>query len=312
MKILIVCSYRNYSVHTNFVAPFIYDQVISLEKKGCEVQYLFVKGGGITAYFRGYFNLIHTVKKWKPDIVHAHGGLCGFISNLQRLIPVVCTYHGSDINLRFNRYISQFSIYFSTYNIFVSQKLIDLAKPKKNYSLIPCGVDLELFYPINDKKACRFKLNLNAEKKYVLFSKMFYDPVKNYPLAKQAIDKLLNVELLEFVGYTREETCFLMNACDAVLMTSFSEGSPQFIKEAMACNCPIVSVDVGDVKNLINETKGCFITTYDPTSVAENLQSALEFKNKTNGRIKILKFDNVKITNYIIDIYIAVINNLMK
>lgn len=307
MKILIVCSYRDYSAHTNFAAPFIYEQVQSLEKSGCKVYYMFVKGGGMTSYMHGAVNLIKTVKKLKPDIVHAHGGLCGFISNIQRIVPVVTTYHGSDINKRISRFISQFSIRFSAYNIFVSQKLIDLSKPTKNFALIPCGVDLEKFYPIKDKKACREKLHLDSEKKIVLFSKMFYDPVKNYPLAKQAIDKLKNVELIQFIGYTRDESSLLMNACDAVLMTSFTEGSPQFIKEAMACNCPIVSVDVGDVKDVIQGTTGCYITSYDPVDVSVNLQSAIDFATKTNGRSRIIDFDNKKIAEKIINIYNQVI-----
>jgi len=309
MKILIVCSYRGYSAHTGYVAPFIYEQVQSLEKQGCEIHYILVKGGGFNAYIRGTLKLIETVNKWKPDIVHAHGGLCGFISNLQRRVPVVSTYHGSDINNKMNRLISQFAIHASRYNIFVSQKLIDLAKPKKNYDLIPCGVDLDCFYPIENKKECRERLNLDIEKRYILFSKMFYDPVKNHTLAKQAVDELQNVELLQFIGYTREDACLLMNACDAVIMTSFTEGSPQFIKEAMACNCPIVSVDVGDVKAVVSDTRGCFITSYNYKDVAENLQSALNFISKTDGRSRILQFDNNELARKIISIYNVIIKN---
>ena len=307
MKILIVCSYRGYSAHTNYVAPFIYEQVQSLEKQMCEIRYVLVKGGGVQAYIRGALSLIRITKDWKPDIIHAHGGFCGFIANLQRNVPVVTTYHGSDINVKVNRLISRFAIHFSAYNIFVSQKLIDLVNPKNKYTCIPCGVDMDQFYSIEDKKACREKLHLSQGKKYVLFSKMFYDPVKNYPLAKQAVDKLNDVELLEFVGYSREESCLLMNACDAVIMTSFMEGSPQFIKEAMACSCPIVSVDVGDVKEIISGTKACFVTSYNPTDVADKLQQALNFGGKTDGRSRIVQFDNNELAKKIINIYNSII-----
>ena len=307
MKILIVCSYRGYSAHTNYVAPFIYEQVQSLEKQMCETRYVLVKGGGVQAYIRGALSLIRITKDWKPDIIHAHSGFCGFIANLQRNVPVVTTYHGSDINVKVNRLISRFAIHFSAYNIFVSQKLIDLVNAKNKYTCIPCGVDMDQFYSIEDKKACREKLHLSQGKKYVLFSKMFYDPVKNYPLAKQAVDKLNDVELLEFVGYSREESCLLMNACDAVIMTSFMEGSPQFIKEAMACSCPIVSVDVGDVKEIISGTKACFVTSYNPTDVADKLQQALNFGGKTDGRSRIVQFDNNELAKKIINIYNSII-----
>ena len=307
MKILIVCSYRGYSAHTNYVAPFIYEQVQSLEKQMCETRYVLVKGGGVQAYIRGALSLIRITKDWKPDIIHAHSGFCGFIANLQRNVPVVTTYHGSDINVKVNRLISRFAIHFSAYNIFVSQKLIDLVNAKNKYTCIPCGVDMDQFYSIEDKKACREKLHLSQGKKHVLFSKMFYDPVKNYPLAKQAVDKLNDVELLEFVGYSREESCLLMNACDAVIMTSFMEGSPQFIKEAMACSCPIVSVDVGDVKEIISGTKACFVTSYNPTDVADKLQQALNFGGKTDGRSRIVQFDNNELAKKIINIYNSII-----
>jgi len=307
MKILIVCSYRGYSAHTNYVAPFIYEQVQSLEKQMCETRYVLVKGGGVQAYIRGALSLIRITKDWKPDIIHAHSGFCGFIANLQRKIPVVTTYHGSDINVKINRFISRFAIHFSVYNIFVSQKLVGLVNPKNKYACIPCGVDMDRFYSIEDKKAFREKLHLSQGKKHVLFSKMFYDPVKNYPLAKQAVDKLNDVELLEFVGYSREESCLLMNACDAVIMTSFMEGSPQFIKEAMACSCPIVSVDVGDVKEIISGTKACFVTSYNPTDVADKLQQALNFGGKTDGRSRIVQFDNNELAKKIINIYNSII-----
>lgn len=251
MKILIVCTYRGYTPQTNYIAPFIYDQIQSLELLNCEIGFVLVKGGRFTGYARAYFDLKNTIKKWNPNLVHAHGGLCGFIANLQSQVPVVTTYHGSDINNSITRIISKVSIRFSAYNIFVSKKLVELVRLKTNFSVIPCGVDFKDFYPITNKLDCREKLNLDPHKKYVLFSKMFYDPVKNYLLAQTAIEILKDVILLEFIGFTRSEACLLFNACDAVLMTSFSEGSPQFIKEAMACNCPIVSVDVGDVKAVI-------------------------------------------------------------
>lgn len=309
MKILIVCSYREYSAHTDYVAPFIYEQVQSLEKQMCETRYVIIKGGGVKAYIRGALNLIRIAKKWQPDIIHAHSGFCGFIANLQRSVPVVTTYHGSDINVDLNRFISRFAIHFSAYNIFVSQKLIDLVNPKRKYTCIPCGVDLDRFYSIEDKNACREKLNLTLNRKYVLFSKMFCDPVKNYALARRAINKLHGVELIEFVGYSREASCLLMNACDAVIMTSFMEGSPQFIKEAMACSCPIVSVDVGDVKEIISGTKACFVTSYDATDIADKLQQALDFAGKTDGRSRIMQFDTNEQAKKIIDIYNSITRN---
>ena len=95
------------------------------------------------------------------------------------------------------------------------------------------------------------------------------------------LDKLsqaLNVELVELKGYTRKQVACLMNASDVALMTSFTEGSPQFVKEAMACACPVVSTDVGDVRELLQGIDNSYITTYEPQDVANAL-----FKVLSNG-----------------------------
>ena len=308
MRIIVVCSYRSFSAHSDYVSPFIWEQVNELSKHGCEFRYVLAKGGGVGAYIRCLLELYQTITDFKPNLIHAHGGLCGFISNLQIKIPVVTTYHGSDINKFRIRLVSKVAFYCSAFNIFVSHALLAKmqSNSKLNNEVIPCGVNFEKFFPIDDKQSCRIKMGLELNKQYVLFSKMFYDPIKNYPLAKSAIELLPNTELVEFIGYSREEACLLMNACDAAVMTSLSEGSPQFIKEAMACNCPIVSVDVGDVRNVIETTQNCFITPYDEVVISERLNEIFISNHRTNGREKISHFDNKDICQQILDIYKSV------
>lgn len=303
MKILIVCSYRSYATKTNFAAPFIFEQVNGLKDVGYDVDYFQIKGKGIISYLKYFPLLEHKIKEFNPDVIHAHFGLCGLLSNLQRKIPVITTYHGSDINYLRLLALSKISIFLSRRNIFVSKNLAKKAKVRKHFSIIPCGVDFNTFYPIEDKRACRQKIGLEEKKHYILFSKMFGDPVKNYPLAKAAVDKIENAELVEFIGYSREEVCLLFNACDAAVMTSFTEGSPQFIKEAMACNCPIVSVDVGDVKDVVGSTENCYITQYDRDEISDKLKIIISNQKRTNGRGSIKYFDNSIIINKIIDVY---------
>ena len=99
-----------------------------------------------------------------------------------------------------------------------------------------------------------------------------------------------------------------MAIVDMALMTSFSEGSPQFIKEAMACNLPIVSTDVGDVKEIIQKTEGCYICKNEPEDVAKKIELALDFAKKTTGREKIQHLDNRIIAEKIIQVYQNVLN----
>ena len=219
------------------------------------------------------------------------------------------TYHGSDINDPRVLRLSKRSIHRSRFNIFVSQKNVDIACPRKDFALIPCGIDLD-DYPIIDKAEARRLMGLNASGKYVLFAGAFDNPVKNAPLAKAAMDLVPKAKLLELKGYTRAQVATLMQAVDAFLMTSFTEGSPQVIKEAMACGCPIVSVDVGDVAERTEGVEGCFVVpSREPKDIAEALKKAIAFEGKTNGREKILVagLTNEQVAKKIIEIYQKVI-----
>ena len=102
-----------------------------------------------------------------------------------------------------------------------------------------------------------------------------------------------------------------LNASDLLLSTSLWEGSPNVIKEAMACNCPIVTTNVGDVKWLLDGVEGCLITTNDPKDVADKIKKALNFKGRTKGRDKLISLglDSEHIAKKIIKVYEEVINN---
>ena len=172
---------------------------------------------------------------------------------------------------------------------------------------MPCGIDITDLQ-LTERSGARQKLNLSEAKKYILFAGAFDNVVKNAPLAKEAVSLMQNdkVELLELKGYSREEVTLLMCAADAFLMTSFTEGSPQVIKEAMACGCPIVSVDVGDAKERMDCVDGCYVAeTREPQELSELLKIALSFEGKTKGREKVLAdgLDNRQVASELIYIY---------
>lgn len=177
--------------------------------------------------------------------------------------------------------------------------------------IIPNGIDLDKFKFI-EKKIARNKVNF-SNKKHIIFVAYPSVYIKNYKLAKKAYDLLdkKNIELNVVCAVTHSLIPYYMYAADALLLTSFSEGSPNVIKEAMACNIPIVSTDVGDVKEVIGNTEGCFITTYDPKDVAEKIKLALDFGKRTTGRnrIKSLGLDEDSIAKKIIDLYKQVLTD---
>jgi glycosyltransferase involved in cell wall biosynthesis len=112
--------------------------------------------------------------------------------------------------------------------------------------------------------------------KDILFAGCFINDVKDPELAKAAVECLKqqnrrvngHVELVELKGYIRSEVAMLLNASDCMLLTSHQEGSPQVVKETMACCCPVVSVDVGDVATTIGGLDGFVITTREPADIA--------------------------------------------
>jgi len=95
----------------------------------------------------------------------------------------------------------------------------------------------------------------------------------------------------------------ILNASDLLLLTSFYEGSPNIIKEAMACCLPIVSTTVGDVRATIGNTEGCYISSFDPVDVKENIEKAIIYGKRTNGRGNIKFLNSKEISKRLFEIY---------
>jgi len=297
--------YKNDYSSKKKISFYIQEQADALKQLDIEIDFFLLKTKGISGYFKRIFDFNKFLKNKNYDIIHAHYGLSGLVACSQRKIPVITTFHGSDINNPKINIFSSLASLFSAYRIFVSKSLYSkiFIQPKKNYEIIPCGINIDSFCPI-EKEDAREKLKLEMNKKYILFSSSFSNPIKNYPLAKSAIEKLSNkVELIELKEKSREEINLLLNACDLLLVTSRSEGSPQVIKEALACNTPIVSTDVGDVKEQIQNVKACYLTSYNPEEIAKTIEYALRNKPRSNGNQLALSFSNKIIASKIKEIY---------
>jgi teichuronic acid biosynthesis glycosyltransferase TuaC len=310
MKILIVCSGNAPGFDFKIHQAFIYEQIESICKLNQYISYecFFVQGKGIAGYYKNLSLLKKKISAFNPDIVHAHGGHIGLLCALQRKTPVVVTYHGSDINIRSNRLISLIASMLCTSNIFVSQQLERKMPVKlKNTFVIPCGVDLEVFFEV-DKMTSKTNSGIAQNIDYVLFSSSFDNSIKNSPLAFKGMIGIENMDLKEIKNCSRQQVNFLLNGAELLLLTSFSEGSPQIIKEAMACNCPIVATNVGDIKEVIGNAEGCYITSFDPNDVTEKIKLAIEFGKGTNARGKIGYLDNRIIAKKIIDVYLNILN----
>lgn len=310
MHILIVCSgnFKGGEEKLPLHRAFIYDQAIALRRKNVNVSFFLIKGRGVKGYLKNISKLRQFITKNNFDLIHAHSGLSGLLTSFSTKKPFVVTYHGSDINNWKIRILSIISMLKSSWNIFVSNNLFKKVSflTKSKSSIIPCGVDLHLFKVMPQDLAKR-ALNIFSNKKIILFSSNFNNKVKNYSLAQSAISKLeYDVDFLEIKNRSREEIVQLLNAADLLIMTSFSEGSPQIIKEALACNCPIISVDVGDVKERIKNVENCFVSSENDLTF--NINKLLSNKRSSNGRDYIRAFDNIIIAEKLIKLYKSIIS----
>lgn len=316
MKILIVGNNK-----PGHFAPFVEEQARVLQQQGCEVVFFGVQGKGLMGYLRCLPALKRAIQQYQPDLIHAHYGLSGLLANLQRRVPVVTTYHGSDINVPAVRRFSKIAMRLSAHNIFVSQRNVTLAlspnslitsRLKKRYTLLPCGVNLTDDQLLSRSEARKI-LGIDDDAKVVLFAGAFANAVKDAPLAQEAVSFASNLSplasnltLQELRGFSRAEVNCWMCAANCLLLTSKTEGSPQVIKEAMACGCPIVSVDVGDVAERVSGVEGCYVVrTREPRDIAEALQNAIAYEGKTNGRKRILEMglSNEQVAERLIAIY---------
>lgn len=326
MKILIIAR-----CHLQFpmnVSPFVLEQGESLRALGCEIEYFAIKGN--------YLLAVHALKKkirsCKPDIVHAHYGLSAVTAELQSLVPVVTTFHnGETLNWHVNWLTSLMSLR-AKHVVYVAQHIYDLVHLKaKNYSIIPCGVNMDDCCIIAQQEA-RKKLGFDDDTRYILFGGGFDNLRKNYTILRDAVEcmekaswvpveggeRCGNIVCLEMKGLSRVECVLRMNACDLFALPSHSEGSPQALKEAMACNCPIVATDIADVRTLLGDLPGHYILrnprkTHERWDADEKsldemvvlLQEALRFKERTNGRERILemKLSNTQVAERLMAIY---------
>jgi teichuronic acid biosynthesis glycosyltransferase TuaC len=261
----------------------VHAQIDSLRALGLSVDVLKI-GGAIPRQGRNAAKYLHALMVLRqiiaagpPDVIHAHYGLSGAIASLQRRIPVVTTFHGSDTGYVPWQGRISWAVARLTTPIFVSAEGASRLGVR-GAAVIPCGVDVSRFRPI-ERSAARKLLGWDESRHYVLLPGSRQQPVKGADLF-DAVIKRVRLVVADVVGVSLEQTPpssvpLFMNAADLTLMTSESEGSPVTIKESLACLTPVVSVPVGDVPRLIGSLPGCTVAGRDPEALAGGVIAAL-------------------------------------
>lgn len=302
MKVLVICRAKN-DPRGYGMASFVKEQADVLVALGVEIDFYTLNKNAILNILHFKKEITQKLQADSYDLIHAHTGPIGFVASLQDIVPVVVTYHGSDINKWFMRVFSRMAIKRAVHNIFVSKKMMQKVSVTAKASVIPCGIDANSF-TVKDKIACRKILGWDTDGTYVLFPAKFTNAIKNYPLAQKAVEGLPDVKTIELSGYDKDMTVNVFNACDLMLMTSFSEGSPQVVKEAILCNLPVVSTDVGDVRERLEGIKNCYVADkYDENELRGYMQRILGSKERSDGREKSSDISLVKVAEKILRIY---------
>ncbi len=284
---------------------FAHRQIRSLEELGVENKFFYIppKGTTFIKILKLIRELWEVIATYQPDLLHVHYGTAyAFFSAYSNTKPLVITFQGSDLNTlpkdslkrtMVKKTLSNLAILRAGKAICVSNNLKqNFWWEKKKAIIIPAGINISEFYPMIKAEA-RKKLNFKEEEKIVLFNGN--NPVvKRLDLALEAIKIVqktipeARLEILTGIIGDSGIIPILLNAVDCLLICSDNEGSPTMVKEAMACNVPIVGVDVGDVAERLREVNHSIVTGKDPLSLANAIMGIIQAGQPSTGREKLI------------------------
>jgi teichuronic acid biosynthesis glycosyltransferase TuaC len=317
MKVLILTAIYPTAENPAF-GSYVRTQAESLERAGIAIETMVLKDRHRKLiYPKAILQLRQCLAGGSVDLVHAHYGLVGMVARTQWKVPVVVTYHGSDIlgwiNKRGKRGFSGRLIAGAGR---VLARRIDAAIVQSdemacklkgpNVYVIPHEVDFKVFHP-TEREQARTVLGLKPDRKYLLFAANPKVGVKRFPLAKAVAERLATqdpaVELLVVSKETQQRLSLYMSASDVLIFPSYQEGSPNIVKQAMACNLPIVSTDVGDVRQLVGTTKDCYVCDPSVPEFSARISQILTHRRRTDGRKHIGYLESSAVAQKVINVY---------
>lgn len=283
---------------------FVASQIASLERAGATVQVEVINGRrSKLEYVGGIPRVRRLIQNGRFDVVHAHYGLTGFVASFHDL-PLVVSFCGDDLNgtsngrggttlrSRLARRLSYFAARRADAIICKSERL-RLALPRRidreRAHVIHNGVDVAAFHP-GDRSDARRRLGLPADANIVLFPHSLRQrAVKRFDVAEAAI-QILNTHgfaarLWVINGIPQDKMPDYYRAADCLLLTSDTEGSPNVVKEAICCNRPVVSVDVGDVRRWMDLAPGCLVVSRVPDEIAMAIAQVLRSHPSVDGTV---------------------------
>lgn len=302
---------------------FVKRQVDSLRRLGCEMDVSVVGPASGKRWSDNVRALRRQVARLGYDVIHAqYGGrtaLAAAVSAAQT--PLVISFCGSDLNgltvgSRWERTYAAAGVLCSQLAARVAGELILkserlrgklwLARDRRRVHIVPNGVDLDLFRPF-DRYAAREELGWPRERPMVLASGQSDSQVKRLDLAEAAVksaQRLIPELALQILrGVHPDRVPVYLNAADVVLLTSQHEGSPNIVKEALACGVSVVAVDVGDVRQWLDATPGCWLAERHPAALADSIIRAVRGGGRSDGRNRVASISLEAVARKILAVY---------
>jgi len=303
---------------------FVRRQGEALAKEGTEVNLFYLDSRTsprrlLTDFF--YFRA--ELDRLRPSVIHAQFGTVTalFAALACGRLPLVITYRGSDLNPPPRTYRWRARIraacgcLFSQLAALRAQKIICVSSPLRDrlwwrrdlVTILPTGVDPDVFYPSSQLQARR-QLGWSNWERVVLFHAGPDVILKRLDLAREAVEnasRKVPVLRLEILNGSVEPGSVpeMMNAADCLLVTSYSEGSPTVVQEALACNLPIVSVAVGDVVERFENVHGATVVPPQASVLGHALAQMVEPPRRSTGSLKIEEFSSRHIARRLQEIY---------
>ncbi|KPN29185.1 glycosyltransferase, family [Halolamina pelagica] len=152
----------------------------------------------------------------------------------------------------------------------------------------------------------------DAESRHVLFPYPREREVKNYPRAERVVDAAREyldtpVTLHSVTGVPHAEMPTYLNAADALLLTSNHEGSPNAVKEALACNLPVVATDVGDVRTRLDGLAQAHVGRSD-AELVDGLVAVLRSDERPRGRERVREISRQHTGEQLLALYREVVD----
>jgi glycosyltransferase involved in cell wall biosynthesis len=303
-------------------AVFVARQAEFLRRAGVEVDLFPFRGSRRPGnYAAAWREVQRRLRHGSYDLVHAQFGQSG-LTALPKRIPLVVTFRGDDLEGiigESGRYIPAgwlLRLVSRTVSRQADAAIVVSAHMKRHLPasveahVLPSGLNLDQFRPEPQEQA-RARLGLPLEGRLVAFVGNPDLARKRYSLAQEAVaivSRTMPTQLLVGWGKPHHEIVALLNACDAMVFTSMQEGSPNAVKEALACNLPVVSVAVGDVALRLEGVKGCELCPNDRAeTIAAALERVLRRGGRSEGRAAVQDLDERFLTERLIDIYRSVL-----